>query len=61
MFDRSMSGCWRSLAVPHVDLASLHSLARLLKDADASSQSSVMGAALWSTQPIQRHGEAAKC
>ncbi len=54
MFDRSVSGCWRSLAVPHVDLASLHSLARLLKDADASSQSSVMGAALVSHETSRR-------
>lgn len=54
MFDRSVSGCWRSLAVPHVDLASLHTLARLLTDADASSQSSVMGAALVSHETSRR-------
>ncbi|WFU05857.1 hypothetical protein QA648_22110 (plasmid) [Rhizobium sp. CB3171] len=54
MFDRSVSGCWRSLPVPHVDLASLHILARLLKDADVSSQSSVMGAALVSHETSRR-------
>ena len=54
MFDRSVSGTWRSLSVPHVDLASLHILARLLKDADASSQSSVMGAALVSHETSRR-------
>jgi hypothetical protein len=31
MFDRSVSGYWRSLPVPHVDLASLHALAMLLE------------------------------
>ncbi|AHK05157.1 hypothetical protein X971_5318 (plasmid) [Agrobacterium tumefaciens LBA4213 (Ach5)] len=43
MFDRSASGSWRNQPVPHVDLASLHTLARLLNDADASSQSAIMG------------------
>src|ERR1700754_2903177 len=46
MFDRCVSGCWRSLPVPHVDLASLHALAKLLEDANGSSQSAAMGAAL---------------
>lgn len=46
MFDRSASGGWRHMAAPRVDLASLHALARLLEDADASSQSAAMGAAL---------------
>jgi len=54
MFDRSVSGCWRSLPVPHVDFASLHTLARLLKDADASSQSAVRGAALVSHETSRR-------
>jgi len=54
MFDRSVSGFWRSLPVPHVDLASLHALAKLLEDADASSQSAVMGAALVSHETSRR-------
>ncbi|WP_246719278.1 hypothetical protein [Rhizobium laguerreae] len=54
MFDRSVSGYWRSLPVPHVDLASLHALAKLLEDADASSQSAVMGAALVSHETSRR-------
>jgi hypothetical protein len=44
-FDRSVSGCWRRMPVPHIDLTSLHASARLLEDADASSRSAVMGAA----------------
>jgi hypothetical protein len=54
MFDRSVSGYWRSPPVPHVDLASLHALARLLEGANASSQSAVMGAALISHETSRR-------
>ena len=54
MFDRSVSGYWRSLPVPHVDLATLHALAKLLEDADASSQTAVMGAALVSHETSRR-------
>ncbi len=46
MFDRSVSGYWRSLPVPHVGLASLHTLAKLLEEVGASSQCVAMGAAL---------------
>ncbi|MBB4096447.1 hypothetical protein GGQ79_005020 [Ochrobactrum pecoris] len=54
MFDRSLSGYWRSLPVPHVDLAALHVLAKLLDDADTSSQSGGMSAALISHEASRR-------
>jgi hypothetical protein len=54
MFDRAVSGYWRSLPVPHVDLSSLYALAKLLEDAEASSQSAVTGAALVSHETSRR-------
>lgn len=54
MFDRAVSGNWRSLPVPHVDLAALHVLAKLLDDADTSSQSGGMSAALISHEASRR-------
>ncbi len=54
MFDRSVSGGWRSLRAPHVDLAALHALAKLLDDADTSSQSGGMSAALISHEASRR-------
>ena len=46
VFDQFVSGGWRRLPVPRVDLASLQTMARLLKDADASSQTALKGSAL---------------
>lgn len=46
MFDRSVSGYWRSMPFPHVGFATLHTLAKLLEEVGASSQCLVMGAAL---------------
>jgi len=46
MFDHSVSGYLLGLPVPHVNLADPHALGKLMEDADTSSQSAVMGAAL---------------
>lgn len=54
MFDRSVSGYWRSQPVPHVDLATFDALEKLLENADASSQTAVMGAALVSHETSRR-------
>lgn len=54
LFDRSLSGYWRSLAAPHVELAALHALAKLLDDADTSSQSGGMSAALISHEASRK-------
>lgn len=58
MFDRSVSGYWRSLPNPHVDLGSLQALSKLLDNADASSQSEVMGAASVSHETSRRDVDA---
>lgn len=46
MFDRSLSASWRITTAPHVYLAALGTLAKLLHDTGAPSQSPEMGAAL---------------
>lgn len=42
MVARSASGCLRSVPAPHVDLASLHTLAMLLESASVQSQSTIV-------------------
>jgi hypothetical protein len=54
MFDRSLSARWRTMSVPYVELASLRALARLVEEADTSSQSEEMGAALVSHEASWR-------
>src|SRR5690606_5314293 len=54
MFDRSLSGCWRVMLVPYVELANLHALTKLLEDASPSSQIASTGAALVSHEASRR-------
>ncbi|SEI21492.1 hypothetical protein SAMN05216228_10784 [Rhizobium tibeticum] len=46
MFDRIASAHWRTMPVPHVELASLRALARILEEAGTPSQREEIGAAL---------------
>lgn len=45
MFDRIASAHWRTMPVPHVELASLRALARILEEAGTRSQREEIGAA----------------
>ncbi len=46
MFDRIASAHWRTMPVPHVELAGLCALARILEEAGTPSQREEIGAAL---------------